>query len=284
MPLWCESWTGRYTRSFLQQECWSLLTSCYSQFSHKADVRISRLAFNARTAWTLPNWWQTPRRCYHDSLENVKQLWDVTVVDALSPSHLNQGSLCNPGTTATDAEVRKIEMYREILDNGYIFEWCPWKYRILEASAMKCSSRVSVKCSSYVRWSTSWEFLEATDLNGSDDRQCGLCSRNCERQNCVWRNSFTYGGFLYLYIISFFSETCFYRSTGILAGMSRLAVVLCCCWSTLVVAGRGFPLSLQIMGECLLPSTCWPTWHLIDDEDPIYLIVEKKKRKKKCSA
>ena len=34
--------------------------------------------------------------------EMSKQLvWDVTVVDALAPSRLNQGSLCNPGTTAT---------------------------------------------------------------------------------------------------------------------------------------------------------------------------------------
>ena len=37
-----KNWTGRFTRSFLHQECWSLLTSCYSQFSHKADVGISR--------------------------------------------------------------------------------------------------------------------------------------------------------------------------------------------------------------------------------------------------
>ena len=38
-----------------------------------------------------------------------KQLvWDVTVVDALAPSRLNQDSLCNPGTTATEAEARKI--------------------------------------------------------------------------------------------------------------------------------------------------------------------------------
>ena len=52
-----------------------------------------------------------------------KQLvWDVTVVDALAPSRLNQGSLCNPGTTATEAEARKIEKYRELIDNGYIFQ------------------------------------------------------------------------------------------------------------------------------------------------------------------
>ena len=51
-----------------------------------------------------------------------KQLvWDVTVVDALAPSRLNQGSSCNPGTTATEAEAFKIEKYREFIDNGYIF-------------------------------------------------------------------------------------------------------------------------------------------------------------------
>ena len=52
-----------------------------------------------------------------------KQLvWDVMVVDALAPSRLNQSSLCNPGTNATDAETRKIEEYRELIDNGYIFQ------------------------------------------------------------------------------------------------------------------------------------------------------------------
>ena len=47
-------------------------------------------------------------------------MWDVTVVDALAPSCLNQGSLCNTGTTATEAEARKIRKYRELTDNGYI--------------------------------------------------------------------------------------------------------------------------------------------------------------------
>ena len=43
------------------------------------------------------------------------------VVDALAPSRLSQGSSCNPGTTATEAEARKIEKHRELIDNEYIF-------------------------------------------------------------------------------------------------------------------------------------------------------------------
>ena len=39
-------------------------------------------------------------------------LWDVTGVDALAPNRLNQGSLYNPGTTATEAEARKNEKTR----------------------------------------------------------------------------------------------------------------------------------------------------------------------------
>ena len=52
-----------------------------------------------------------------------KQLvWDVTIVDALAPNRLNQVSLCNPANIGTDAEARKIETHRELIDNGYIFQ------------------------------------------------------------------------------------------------------------------------------------------------------------------
>ena len=74
-------------------------------------------------------------------------LWDVTVVDAVAPSRLNQGSLCNPGSTATETEAPENEKYCELLVNGYIFfnRW-PW-YRVVLARAVKFSLRVSVKCS-----------------------------------------------------------------------------------------------------------------------------------------
>ena len=55
--------------------------------------------------------------------EMGKQLvGDVTVVDALAPSRMNQSFLCNTGTTTTEAEARKNEKYRELIDNGYIFQ------------------------------------------------------------------------------------------------------------------------------------------------------------------
>ena len=64
----------------------------------------------ARTAWTVPDRWQSPDGLTMIPWEMGKQLvWDVTVVDALAPSRLNQGSLCNPGTTAAEVEARKIE-------------------------------------------------------------------------------------------------------------------------------------------------------------------------------
>ena len=49
-------------------------------------------------------------------------MWDATVVDALAPSRLNQSSLCNTRTTATEVEVRKIEKYLKLIGNGVIFQ------------------------------------------------------------------------------------------------------------------------------------------------------------------
>ena len=49
-------------------------------------------------------------------------LWEVTIRDALAPSRLKQGSLCNHETIATGVEARQIEKYCKLRDNGYIFQ------------------------------------------------------------------------------------------------------------------------------------------------------------------
>ena len=122
-----------------------------------------------------------------------KQLvWDVTVKDALAPSRLNQGSLCNRGTTATEAEAREIEKYRELIDNGDIFQPLALEVQgcLGESSEIFVTHLCKMLCRSHDD-QRAGSFFEATDFNGSSDRQCGLCSRDCERQRCVRRNFFT---------------------------------------------------------------------------------------------
>ena len=64
--------------------------------------------------------------------KQLKQLvWVVTVVVALASSRVNQGSLCNPGTTAAEAEARKTEKYANYWTMDTIFSRWPWKYRVL---------------------------------------------------------------------------------------------------------------------------------------------------------
>ena len=49
-------------------------------------------------------------------------LWDVTVVDSLAPCRINVGSVCNPGMAAAEAEERKIDKYKDLVKDGYLFQ------------------------------------------------------------------------------------------------------------------------------------------------------------------
>ena len=52
-------------------------------------------------------------------LKHGKQLlWDVTAVDALSPSRLSDGFVGNTGTAAVDGEERKCDKNRCLFDKG----------------------------------------------------------------------------------------------------------------------------------------------------------------------
>ena len=68
---------------------WKMLVTsgAMMMLTHKADVGISRLAYNTGTQKTLLTRRHMPRRCYHDSLGNKKHLvWKVLIVDAM-PLH-----------------------------------------------------------------------------------------------------------------------------------------------------------------------------------------------------
>ena len=49
-------------------------------------------------------------------------LWDVTVVESLVPCGITAGSVCNPGTAAAEAEERKNDKYKDLVDDGYPFQ------------------------------------------------------------------------------------------------------------------------------------------------------------------
>ena len=49
-------------------------------------------------------------------------LWDVTVVDSLAPCRINAGSVCNAGTAAAEVEEQKIDKYKDVVNDGYIFQ------------------------------------------------------------------------------------------------------------------------------------------------------------------
>ena len=49
-------------------------------------------------------------------------LWDVTVVDSLAPCRINAGSVCNPDTAVAEAEERKNDKYKDLANDGYLFQ------------------------------------------------------------------------------------------------------------------------------------------------------------------
>ena len=49
-------------------------------------------------------------------------MWDVTVVGSLAPCTINAGSVFNPGAAAAEAEERKGYKYKDLVDDGYLFQ------------------------------------------------------------------------------------------------------------------------------------------------------------------
>ena len=71
-------------------------------------------------------------------------LWDVTVVDSLAPCRINAGSVCNPGTAAAEAEERKIDKYKDLVNDGYLFQ--PLAFEIQGAAGPRTEIFLSKLC------------------------------------------------------------------------------------------------------------------------------------------
>ena len=145
-------------------------------------------------------------------------------MDALARSRLNQGSLCKPGTTASEPEAGKIEKYRELIDNGYIFQPVALEVQgslgesseifITPLCELLCRSHNDQRVSSFLkqRISMALQIGNAACVLGT------VSNRDAFEEIC-------YILFLKnLYIIAALKK--FYRSTAIVAGMSSLLVVI----------------------------------------------------------
>ena len=71
-------------------------------------------------------------------------MWDVTVVDSLAPFRINAGSVCNPGTAAAEAEERKIDKYKDLVIDGYLFQ--PLSFEIQGAAGPSTEMFLSKLC------------------------------------------------------------------------------------------------------------------------------------------
>ena len=71
-------------------------------------------------------------------------LRDGAVVDSLAPCRINAGSVCNPGTAAAEAEERKIDKYKDLINDGYLFQ--PLAFEIQGAAGPSTEFFLSKLC------------------------------------------------------------------------------------------------------------------------------------------
>ena len=103
-------------------------------------------------------------------------------------SQVTGNPLFNRGTTATEPEASKNEKYRELIDNGHLFQPVALEVQgfLGESSEIFITRLCKMLCRSHDDQQAG-SFLKQR-ISVTPDRQCGLCSRNCEQQRCVRRN------------------------------------------------------------------------------------------------
>ena len=107
----CLKSAGRFSR---HSDMNVLIKQCFSS-THIPSVLAPRHIYRT--------YQKRPDRLTLVSWTFVKQLlWHVTVVDSLAPCRINAGSVCNPGTAATEAEEQKNDKYKDLVVDGYLFQ------------------------------------------------------------------------------------------------------------------------------------------------------------------
>ena len=112
--------------------------------------------------------------------EEGKQLvWDVTCVDLLAPSRIENGSVANPGTAAEDAEKLKTAKYVCLTDKGYIFQ--PLAFEIqggVKPSTSTILKNLCKKLCVFNQENRAGSFFRQRLSLSQSSRQCGQCSWN----------------------------------------------------------------------------------------------------------
>ena len=125
---------------YVTEDGWQGLSCLKSAESFSRHSNMNALIKHSLSSTHIPSVLE-PRHLYRtdqkrpDGLTLVpwavgKQLlWDVTVVDSLAPCRINAGSVCNPGTAAAEAEERKIDKYKDLVNEGYLFQTLAFEFQ-----------------------------------------------------------------------------------------------------------------------------------------------------------
>ena len=101
----CLKSAGRFSRHSNPYKAESII------YSHSVCFRTTTPLQERPDGLTLVPW-----------ADGKQLLWDVTVADSLAPCRINAGSVCNPGTAAAEADERKIDKYKDLVNDGYLFQ------------------------------------------------------------------------------------------------------------------------------------------------------------------
>ena len=139
----------------VSEDGWHGLSYLKSAWSFSRHSNLNALIKQGLSSTPIPSVLE-PQRLYRtdqkrpDGLTLVpwadgKQLlWDVTVVDSLAPCRINAGSVCNPGTAAAEAEEQKIGKYKDLVNDGYLFQ--PLAFEIQGAAGHSTEVFLSKLC------------------------------------------------------------------------------------------------------------------------------------------